>query len=345
MDPGAEVPADRLCPDQGLRLLSGAALAQQLAPLASGRAPDGALPDRGDVGRGLGVPGLEHPPLARHLLCQLARAPGGPARVRDHRQQPQQPDHRALHPRRGLAQQPPPLPGVGAAGLLLVADRHHPHGPARPVVDAPGVGSQRAAQPGARPPDRQGRCRRTGGPRRGAGRAAARRRPPRTGRLSPGRPRAAAQSSTGLGKSSIEDLGPMQPRSVQRLVSGSGLALAIALLAGIAYRARWYTTAEVETSGWVEHTHLVIEELLSAGQALERADRGGGEGAEAVAAAFQRVQASISDDPEAERRLKELAPAFDRWLAAAGPGARPRADGRGTEAERLADSLRAGFRA
>jgi diguanylate cyclase (GGDEF)-like protein/PAS domain S-box-containing protein len=136
----------------------------------------------------------------------------------------------------------------------------------------------------------------------------------------------------------------MQPRSVQRLVSGSGLALAIALLAGIGYRARWYTTAEVETSGWVEHTHLVIEELLSAGQALERADRAAGEGVEAVAAAFHRLQASITDDPEAERRLEELAPAFDGWLAAARAGARPRGAG-GTETERLADTLRGGFRA
>ena len=32
---------------------------------------------------------------------------------------------RADHARRGLAQQPPPLPGVGAAGLLLVGNRPH----------------------------------------------------------------------------------------------------------------------------------------------------------------------------------------------------------------------------
>ncbi len=43
----------------------------------------------------------------------------------------QQPVARAAHVRRGLAQQPPPLPGVGAPGLLLVGDRPHLLRPAR----------------------------------------------------------------------------------------------------------------------------------------------------------------------------------------------------------------------
>ncbi len=87
------------------------------------------------------------PPVARHHgladagvgLLRHRRSPATTARtrstrwrtcsaaaaLRDRRRQPQQLAARAHHARRGLAQQPPPLPGLGAPGLLLVGNRHH----------------------------------------------------------------------------------------------------------------------------------------------------------------------------------------------------------------------------
>ena len=62
--------------------------------------------------------------------------------------EPQQLAARAHHARRGLAQQPPPLPGLGAPGLLLVGNRPHLLRPEGDVVDAPGVGSQARAAAG-----------------------------------------------------------------------------------------------------------------------------------------------------------------------------------------------------
>ena len=61
--------------------------------------------------------------LARDLHDQLARAPLRLAPLRDERRLAQQRLARAADVRRGLAQQPSPLPGRGAPGLLLVGGR------------------------------------------------------------------------------------------------------------------------------------------------------------------------------------------------------------------------------
>ena len=63
--------------------------------------------------------------LPRDVRHQLAGAPLRHAPLRDARRLAQQLRPRAAHVRRGLAQQPPPLPGRGAPGLLLVGDRPH----------------------------------------------------------------------------------------------------------------------------------------------------------------------------------------------------------------------------
>ena len=68
---------------------------------------------------------LDDRAVARDVLRELARARVRPARVRDHRHEPELGDRRAHHERRGLAQQPPPLPVGGPPGLPLVAGRRH----------------------------------------------------------------------------------------------------------------------------------------------------------------------------------------------------------------------------
>jgi hypothetical protein len=62
-------------------------------------------------------------PVARHLHDQLAVPRLGQPSLPDGRRQPQQPAARDDHAGRGLAQQPPPLPALGAPGLLLVGGR------------------------------------------------------------------------------------------------------------------------------------------------------------------------------------------------------------------------------
>ncbi len=72
---------------------------------------------------GMGILHLDGRALARDLHDQLARAPLRQASLRDARRLAQQRVARAAHARRGMAQQPPPLPGRRAPGLLLVGDR------------------------------------------------------------------------------------------------------------------------------------------------------------------------------------------------------------------------------
>ena len=74
----------------------------------------------------------------------------GRKRYDDGRRQPQQLPHRALHAGRGLAQQPPPLPALGAPGLLLVGARHHPPRAHGAVVGGARLRAPRAAAARAR---------------------------------------------------------------------------------------------------------------------------------------------------------------------------------------------------
>ena len=67
---------------------------------------------------------IHDPVVAHDVLRELARARLRPACLRDGRHEPELDVDRAHHRRRGLAQQPPPVPVVRAAGLSLVADRH-----------------------------------------------------------------------------------------------------------------------------------------------------------------------------------------------------------------------------
>ena len=63
--------------------------------------------------------------LAQHVPGELARPRHGPPPLRHRRHQPELAADRHHHPGRGLAQQPPLLPGVGPQRLLLVGDRRH----------------------------------------------------------------------------------------------------------------------------------------------------------------------------------------------------------------------------
>jgi hypothetical protein len=63
--------------------------------------------------------------LARHLHDQLAVPSLGRPPLRDRGRLAQQLRARHHHDGRGLAQQPPPLPGVDAPGLQVVGDRLH----------------------------------------------------------------------------------------------------------------------------------------------------------------------------------------------------------------------------
>ena len=78
------------------------------------------LPDRRVVRAGRRVLLVDRAALARHLHRELARPRDGAAALRHHRHQPELGAHRAVDRRRGLAQQPPLLPGVGPQRLLLV---------------------------------------------------------------------------------------------------------------------------------------------------------------------------------------------------------------------------------
>ena len=78
------------------------------------------------VGRTGGRLLLEHgAALPRHLLHQLAGARARQAALRHRRRLTQQLVARHHHAGRGVAQQSPRLPALGAAGLPLVGDRHH----------------------------------------------------------------------------------------------------------------------------------------------------------------------------------------------------------------------------
>ncbi len=68
---------------------------------------------------------LDGAAVAQHVLRELGRARVRPTSLRDRGHQPQQSAHRPHDDGRGLAQQPPLLPGIGAAGVLLVGDRPH----------------------------------------------------------------------------------------------------------------------------------------------------------------------------------------------------------------------------
>ena len=74
---------------------------------------------------GVGLRDLDRAAVPRDLHRELARPHPRLAALRDPRPEPQQPVAGAAHLRRGLAQQPPPFPGLGAPGLLLVGDRSH----------------------------------------------------------------------------------------------------------------------------------------------------------------------------------------------------------------------------
>ena len=67
---------------------------------------------------------LDGAAVALDVPRQLARPRVRPAPLRHRRHEPQLAPDRDRHGRRGLAQQPPPLPELGAAGLPVVAARH-----------------------------------------------------------------------------------------------------------------------------------------------------------------------------------------------------------------------------
>src|SRR5262249_9497883 len=75
----------------------------------------------------LGLPGLDDVAVARDVLRELPGPPVWTQAVRDHGREPQQLPHRAHHAGRGLAQQPPSLPALRTARLLLVGAGRHAH--------------------------------------------------------------------------------------------------------------------------------------------------------------------------------------------------------------------------
>ena len=97
---------------QGLRQVPGAALPHQ-ARLDRRRGPLGvaSLPHRRLARPGRRLLLVDRAALARHVHRELARPRDGPPPLRHHRHQPELGPHRALDRRRGLAQQPPLLPG------------------------------------------------------------------------------------------------------------------------------------------------------------------------------------------------------------------------------------------
>ena len=141
LDPLDRDRGDRLLAHLRSRALPGAPLAQQLAPRSAGRARRRALARRQLARAGVGLLRLDHAPLARHVHDQLALPHLGQASLRDHRRQQEQPRARHRHDGRGLAQQPPLLPALGAPGLPLVADRHDLLRAPRALRRGPRVGS------------------------------------------------------------------------------------------------------------------------------------------------------------------------------------------------------------
>ena len=89
----------------------------------------------------VGLPRLERDALARIVFDQLAVAPVRQAALRDVRRFTQQLGARDPHDRRGLAQQPPPLPELRQPGLPLVGDRRDVLRAARARALRPGLGS------------------------------------------------------------------------------------------------------------------------------------------------------------------------------------------------------------
>src|SRR6185369_17120442 len=123
MDPLQALREDQPRPDSRLRPVPGAPLAGPSPPrAAAGDARDvaGARRDsRGDLGSVRLVGGAVAPDLRGQLGRPRLRL--GP--LRDRRRLEEQPGARAAHPGRGLAQQPPPLPGVVDLRILPVGDR------------------------------------------------------------------------------------------------------------------------------------------------------------------------------------------------------------------------------
>ncbi len=139
-------PARRIRSGEGRRpdALSRTALAAPAREGAGAGAGGAVLADRRLAGAG-GRLHLEHGRgLSRHLLHQFARPRARPQALRHRRRLAQQLAARLLHHGRGLAQQPPRLPGKRAPGLPLVGIRHdllHPH---RAVLVRRGVGPEEA---------------------------------------------------------------------------------------------------------------------------------------------------------------------------------------------------------
>ena len=92
-----------------------------VAPWVLGR---DVLADRRLERPGLRLLRLHRAAVARHVRGELVRPHLRQPPLRHERLQPQQRGDRPPDARRGLAQQPPPLPAVGPPGLPLVADRH-----------------------------------------------------------------------------------------------------------------------------------------------------------------------------------------------------------------------------
>ena len=84
------------------------------------------LPDRRVARRGGRLLLVHRAAVARHLHRELPRPRHGPAPLRHHRHQPELRLIALWTVRRGLAQQPPLLPGVGPQRLLLVGVRPRP---------------------------------------------------------------------------------------------------------------------------------------------------------------------------------------------------------------------------
>ena len=124
---------------------------RQRSPGALSRAPHHRRADAG-----LGLLHQHDRPLPRHGEHQLPGPCPGQAPLPDRRRLPQQLPPRDHHPRRGLAQQPPPLPERDAQRLLLVGNRHHLLSPEGPVLDRPDLEPEVGAE--VRP--RGGRARR-----------------------------------------------------------------------------------------------------------------------------------------------------------------------------------------
>ena len=125
LDPLRQVRRDPDRPHPRLRQVPRAAVRRQVERPVPVDGRHRLLPLRRLVGPVLRVLPGHGRAVAQHVPGELARPRHGAPSLRHRRHQPELAADRHHDPRRGLAQQPPLLPGVGSQRLLLVGDRRH----------------------------------------------------------------------------------------------------------------------------------------------------------------------------------------------------------------------------